>query len=129
VVVTWRLHRRLAQLVEPAGEAARLGIKQLGRRALAVPLLAVAQETLALVDGLARVGVARLPPREGRPKTESENGSSERDRAESSIDSQRGGWGGHFGAPRCHHAHRFLNARHSPSPSVAAAGRSRRAGT
>ncbi len=129
VLVTGRLARRRADLVDPAGEVARLGIEQLGRRALAVPLLAVAQETLALVDGLARVGVARLPPREGRPKTESENGSSERDRAESSIDTQRGGSGGHFVAPRFHQAPRFPNARHSPSPSVAAAGRSRRTGT
>src|SRR5881409_2033047 len=78
---------------------ARLGIEQLGSRALAITLLAVAQETLQLVHGLARVGVPRLRPREARQAHER---------------------GGHD--PES-------NVRHWPSPSVAAAGRSHRTDT
>src|SRR5207249_11501278 len=100
-----------------------------GARPLAAPLAPVEQEPLALVAGLARVGVARLPPRHARQDAERKDGGSKRDRASSSIDTQRGGSGGHFVAPRFHQAPRFPNARHSPSPSVAAAGRSRRTGT
>src|SRR5437762_5732766 len=59
VLVGGRLVDRGADLVEAPREVARLRQQQLGRGALAVALLAVAEEALPFVDGLAGVRVLR----------------------------------------------------------------------
>src|SRR5712664_2346520 len=59
VLIARRLVRGRPDLVETLREVARLRHQQLGGRSLAVPLLAVTEQALPLVHGLARVGILR----------------------------------------------------------------------
>src|SRR5262249_58052893 len=94
-------------LEEARREVARLGQEVLGARPLAVTLLAVTQEALALVHGLARVHVLRECRRRHQRCEDKEE--CQRDRTFGSIDPQWRGSGGAVGAPR-------LNGSHAPPP-------------
>src|SRR5436190_3319159 len=59
VLIARRLVGGRPDLVEALREVARLRHQQLGGRSLAVPLLAVTEQALPLVHGLARVGILR----------------------------------------------------------------------
>src|SRR5437667_3012728 len=81
VPVGGNLVRGRADLVDTRGEVAGLGYQELGRGSLAVPLLAVTERALPLVDELARLGIPCLCERRADARAD-EDEHDERDERE-----------------------------------------------